>query len=146
LRRRPVYRLSKMTVSLENVGAITLFVDDPQRSKAFYRDVFEVPVVYEDEASAAFKFENLIVNLLAIAAAHELIGPAAVADRDVGSRFQLTIWVDDADAACEQLASRGVALLNGPLNRDWGVRTAAFADPDGHIWEIAQQLPDTDGS
>jgi catechol 2,3-dioxygenase-like lactoylglutathione lyase family enzyme len=33
-----------------------------------------------------------------------------------------------------------VELLNGPLDREWGVRTAAFADPDGHVWEIAQEL------
>jgi lactoylglutathione lyase len=135
-----------MNSSLKSVGAVTLFVEDPQRSKAFYGDVFDVPAVYEDGASAAFKFENLIVNLLAIPAAHELIAPAAVADPQAGSRFQLTVWVDDADAACAKLASRGVTLLNGPMDREWGVRTAAFADPDGHIWEIAQQLPQPDGS
>ena len=28
----------------------------------------------------------------------------------------------------------------GPIDRPWGVRTAAFADPDGYLWEIAQQL------
>jgi lactoylglutathione lyase len=30
--------------------------------------------------------------------------------------------------------------LNGPVDRDWGMRTASFTDPDGHIWEIAQEL------
>ena len=35
--------------------------------------------------------------------------------------------------------SRGVELLNGPMDRPWGIRTAAFADPAGHIWEIAQE-------
>ena len=131
-----------MNASLTSVGAITLFVDDPKRSKAFYERVFDVPVVFEDAESAAFKFDNLIVNLLAAGAAHELIEPAAVADRDAGSRFELTIGVDDTDAAVAQLASRGVTLLNGPIDREWGVRTAAFADPDGHVWEIAQQLPE----
>jgi len=130
-----------MNASLTSVGAITLFVDDPKRSKAFYERVFDVPVVFEDAESAAFKFDNLIVNLLAAGAAPELIEPAAVAGRDVGSRFELTIGVDDADAAVAQLASRGVTLLNGPIDREWGVRTAAFSDPDGHVWEIAQQLP-----
>ncbi len=37
-------------------------------------------------------------------------------------------------------------LLNGPIDREWGVRTASFTDPDGHIWEIAEQLPDAEGS
>jgi len=129
-----------MTASLKSVGAITLFVEDPRRSKSFYEDVFDVPAIYEDEDAAAFKFENTIVNLLRTPAARDLIDPGAVASRDAGSRFQLTIWVDDADGACAELASRGVELLNGPMNRDWGMRTASFTDPDGHIWEIAQEL------
>ena len=106
----------------------------------FYEQVFEVPVIYEDESSAAFQFENTIVNLLKLPAARELIEPGAVADREAGSRFQLTIWVDDADAVSAELATHGVELLNGPMNREWGVRTASFTDPDGHIWEIAQKL------
>jgi catechol 2,3-dioxygenase-like lactoylglutathione lyase family enzyme len=83
-----------MTASLKSVGGITLFVEDPQRSKSFYARVFDAAAVYEDE-----------------------------------------------DAVYAQLGARGVVLLNGPMDRDWGVRTAAFADPDGHVWEIAQQLP-----
>jgi lactoylglutathione lyase len=131
-----------MSESLQSVGAITLFVEDPQRSKSFYQDVFAVPLIFEDEASAAFSFENMVVNLLKIPAAHDLIEPGAVASPEAGSRFQLTIWVDDADAVCADLARRGVELLNGPVNREWGMRTASFTDPDGHIWELAQKLPE----
>jgi lactoylglutathione lyase len=69
-----------------------------------------------------------------------------VADQQAGSRFQLTIWVDDAGAACAELAQRGVQLINGPVDRGWGTRTAAFSDPDGHIWEIAQELSPAEGS
>lgn len=129
-----------MSVSLKSVGAITLFVEDPKRSKEFYERVFDVPLIYEDDASAAFRFESTIVNLLKASAAPELIAPAAVAATSSGASFQLTVWVDDADAACAELARRGVDLLNGPIDRDWGMRTAAFADPDGHVWEIAQEL------
>jgi len=31
----------------------------------------------------------------------------------------------------------GVGLLNGPVDRPWGMRTASFTDPGGHIWELA---------
>jgi lactoylglutathione lyase len=129
-----------MSRSLKSVGAITLFVADPQRSKSFYESVFGLAPAYEDEHSAAFDFDNMIVNLLALAAAHELIDPGTVADPGSGSQFQLTIWVDDTDAVCAELESRGVELLNGPIDRAWGVRTASFKDPDGHIWEVAQQV------
>ena len=135
-----------MTTSLKSVGAITLFVEDPQRSKSFYQGVFDVSAIYEDEDAAAFKFENMIVNLLKAPAARDLIDPGAVASQDAGSRFQLTVWVDDADAVCEDLATRGVQLLNGPIDRDWGMRTASFTDPDGHIWEIAQELSEAQAS
>jgi lactoylglutathione lyase len=135
-----------VSASLKSVGAITLFVENPRRSQAFYERVFDLPVIWEDEDSAVFRFENTIVNLLRVPAARDLIDPGVVASREAGSRFQLTIWVDDADAVCAELATRGVELLNGPMNREWGMRTASFTDPDGHIWEIAQKLPDADGS
>lgn len=129
-----------MSESLKSVGAITMFVDDPKRSKEFYERVFEVSPVFEDENSVTFEFEKLIVNLLAERAAPELIEPTPVAGRETGERFQLTIWVEDADAVVEQLRSAGVELLNGPIDRPWGLRTAAFADPDGHVWEVAAKI------
>jgi catechol 2,3-dioxygenase-like lactoylglutathione lyase family enzyme len=129
-----------MTALPASVGAITLFVEDPQRSKSFYEKVFGLSPIFEDEDAAAFKFENTIVNLLKVTAALELIEPATVGGREAGSRIQLTVWVDDADAVCQELATRGVELLNGPIDRAWGMRTATFTDPDGHVWEIAQQL------
>jgi len=130
-----------MSAPLQSIDAITLFVEDPKRSKRFYEEVFGLPVIYEDDNSAVFRFENTVVNLLAVSEAPGLIDPGAVAGPEAGSRFVLSIWVDDTDAVCEQLAARSVALLNGPMNRDWGKRTASFADPDGHIWEVAQDIP-----
>lgn len=134
-----------MSTSLQSVGAITLFIQDPRRSKEFYERVFDVHAIYEDDDAVAFKFENTIVNLLTTPAARSLIEPAVVATPGAGASFQLTIWVEDADSACAALALRRVELLNGPIDREWGMRTAAFADPDGHVWEIAQELPKGEG-
>ncbi len=119
------------------IGAITLFVEDLDAAKRFYGEVFGLPIAFEDDASAVFDFGNTIINLLETASARELIEPAAVADRGAGARLQLTIAVDDVDAMCAELARRGVELLNGPTDRPWGIRTASFRDPGGHIWEIA---------
>ena len=49
--------------------------------------------------------------------------------------------MDDIDTVCAALEERGVKLLNGPMDRPWGIRTASFTDPDGHIWEVAHRLP-----
>ena len=121
-----------------SISAITLFVDELDVCKQFYQEVFGLPVMFEDDDSAVFNFGNTLINLLKTSAAGELIQPAAVADRDTGSRLQLTIQVVDVDAVCRELATRGVELLNGPMDRPWGVRTASFTDPGGHIWEIAK--------
>ena len=129
-----------MSASMKRVGAITMFVEDPKRSKEFYHSVFNVAAIYEDDTWLAFGFENMIVNLITMPSAHELIDPGVVAGKDAGSRFQLTVDVDDVDGVCGQLAALGVVLLNGPMNRPWGIRTASFADPDGHIWEVAQEI------
>jgi catechol 2,3-dioxygenase-like lactoylglutathione lyase family enzyme len=119
------------------IAAITLFVEDLDASRGFYAEVFSLPVVYEDESSAVFKFGDTLVNLLNVSQAPELVDPAPVAGPAAGVRFQLTVSVEDVDAVCAELGKRGVELLNGPIDRPWGIRTASFRDPAGHIWEIA---------
>ena len=126
--------------SLKKVRAISLFVEDLSAAKSFYEDIFGVDVVFEDESSVCVKFDHVFVNLLLVTAAREQVEPGVVADRGSGSRFQLSVWVDDVDAACALLKERGVNLLTGPTDREWGMRTATFTDPAGHSWEIAQQL------
>jgi catechol 2,3-dioxygenase-like lactoylglutathione lyase family enzyme len=122
----------------KGIFAITLFTEDLEQSKEFYQNAFGLSMDYEDSNSAVFKFGDTLVNLLRITEARELIEPAKVADRESGARFVFTISVDDVDAMCAELASRGVKLLNGPMDRPWGIRTASFMDPAGYIWEIAK--------
>ena len=119
------------------IFAITLFVEDLGAARDFYQKVFGLPVVFEDGNSAVYKIGDTLINLLKISEAQELVEPAKVAGRDAGSRMLFTIHVDDVDAMCADLAARGMELLNGPMDRPWGVRTASFMDPGGHIWEIA---------
>lgn len=119
------------------ITAVTLFVDDLAEARRFYGAVFGLPVVFEDENSAVFRFGETLVNLLKETEAPGLVGPATVASSAGGVRFQFTLGVQDVDATCEELKRRGVELLNGPIDRPWGIRTASFRDPGGHVWEIA---------
>ena len=119
------------------IGAITLFVEDLEAARGFYAEAFQLPVVYEDDNSTVFKFGDTLVNLLRASEASGLVAPATVAPPEAGVRFQFTLGVDDVDRMSDELRSRGVELLNGPMDRPWGVRTASFRDPGGHIWEIS---------
>ena len=94
------------------VGALTLFVADKDRAQEFYTRAFALEPVFEDETSAAFRFENTFVNV--VSNPSELIEPAPVG---TGATAMWTIFVDDCDATVELLRSRGVDLLNGPLDR-----------------------------
>lgn len=120
------------------ISALTLFVEDLPATRQFYLDVFHLPVHFEDPESVVFRLGDTLLNLLSTSAAAELVEPEVVARRNAGVRFQLTLEVDDVDAMCAELRTRGVELLNGPIDRPWGVRTATFRDPAGHVWEIAQ--------
>jgi catechol 2,3-dioxygenase-like lactoylglutathione lyase family enzyme len=123
-----------------SIEVITLFVDDIDAAKSFYEKVFASEVVYQDTVSAVLKFSGAMINLLETTRAPQLVEPSAVASPGSGSRVLFTIRVDDVDAVCAELGKAGVSLLNGPTDRPWGRRTAAFADPSGHVWEVAQEL------
>jgi len=129
-----------MSVVPASVSTITLFVTDIGRSRAFYARLLEREPVQADEVAATFRLEHLLLNLLAVSDAPELVQPAEVAASGP-ARALLTITVDDCDAASASVQAKGIDLLNGPVDRPWGVRTASFLDPDGHAWELAQAIP-----
>jgi catechol 2,3-dioxygenase-like lactoylglutathione lyase family enzyme len=121
------------------IGAMTLFVPDLDRARQFYQDVFGLQAQGGDEETAIFRFKNVFVFLHRAATAQELV-PEVLQEAHKGAG-QFAIIVDDADAVCSELTAHGAEFLSGPADRPWGMRTATFADPGGHIWEIAQELP-----
>jgi catechol 2,3-dioxygenase-like lactoylglutathione lyase family enzyme len=129
----------------KKIGAITLFVEDPERSRDFYREVFELEPMMEDETGAGFRLEDTFLFLTKSSEAPALIAPAVAGRPGNGPRHVFAIIVDDVDAVCAELTGKGVALLNGPEDRPWGMRTANFTDPDGYVWEIATEMAKAPG-
>jgi lactoylglutathione lyase len=129
----------------KQIGAINLIVGDLERAKAFYREVFGLPLQHEDEDTAMFRFADTYV-FLQRGAVHQ-DGPSSdvlsLAQKGVG---QFVIFVNDVDAVRAELDQAKVATISGPADRDWGMRTLTFADPGGYTWEITQELPSAPGS
>jgi catechol 2,3-dioxygenase-like lactoylglutathione lyase family enzyme len=121
------------------IGAMTLLVADLSSSKQFYQDAFGLTAQHEDAVSVMFRFKNMYVFLRK---APVTDGPPADAVLELAKSGagQFAIIVDDVDAVSAELAERGVPLISGPSDRDWGMRTITFADPSGHAWEIAQPV------
>ncbi len=121
----------------KQVFAVTLFVDDLAATERFYHDVFGMPLVDKQRDAVAYRFSNLVVNLLLASSAPELVAPAPVGGPGTEARALLTLEVDDVDAFATHLRALGVRILNGPVDRPWGSRTMTFADPSGHCWELS---------
>lgn len=128
-----------MIPQLNALEVITLLVGDLAASRTFYTQVFGWSVVYEDDVSVVMKLQNVMINLLKRSEAQELVTPLEL-PKSAGATMLLTIRVDNVDEVCAQLLDHRVSLLNGPSDRSWGRRTAAFSDPDGNVWEVAQVL------
>jgi catechol 2,3-dioxygenase-like lactoylglutathione lyase family enzyme len=119
------------------LSAVTLVVEDLAASKSFYLRAFAAPIVFENDDSVVFGFGATVINLLLRSSADELLDPSPIGSRDDAPRIVFTVDVPDTDAYCDRLRQAGISLLNGPVTRPWGPRTASFRDPDGHVWEIA---------
>jgi catechol 2,3-dioxygenase-like lactoylglutathione lyase family enzyme len=128
----------------KQIMAINLIVGDLDRSTAFYTEVFAMPPRHKDEDTAMFRFKDTYV-FLQRGQAHEDAPTGEVlglAERGVG---QFAIIVENIDAVRAELEEHGVTIISGPDDRDWGMRTLTFADPGGHTWEIAEELPSSPG-
>jgi catechol 2,3-dioxygenase-like lactoylglutathione lyase family enzyme len=129
-----------MTSTRANLSAVTLLIQDIERSRTFYSDGFGWDVIWQDDVSIGFNTGNCIINLLLESQGTDLIAPAAVGTAQDGQRVMFSIFVENTVAELERLASRGIQPINGPIDRPWGMRTACVVDPDGYVWELAQNI------
>jgi predicted enzyme related to lactoylglutathione lyase len=130
-----------MTTWDMRIDAIDLYAADPEATAGFYERVFGLSAERKPDG-LSFTFADKIVQVRAAASAAGFIAPAIVAAPGAGATGAFTMFTDDVDAACTEITSRGVTLINGPADRWWGIRNACFADPDGVIWELAGGIPE----
>ena len=133
-----------MDAAIKDVGAIILFVEDVQRSKVFYHEVLGLDVEFEDDESVGFKIEGLAFIVLQVDRARVQLQGERTATPSAGATAFLTTFTDDVDTLHANLVERGIPFFQRPADQPWGMRTAYFKDPDGHVWEIAQPIEQSD--
>jgi catechol 2,3-dioxygenase-like lactoylglutathione lyase family enzyme len=133
------------------VSFITLAVDDLERSVAFYRDGLGWPTdgivgqEFHDEVTGAdgtiafFKLDDgLLLGLYERANlakdASLPPGPASSTEFSLGIPAASAAEVDDL---LRQVEAAGGTLTAPAHLRPFGVYSGYFADPDGHLFEIA---------
>lgn len=127
---------------IRKVNAVVLFVEDLERSMAFYRDTVGIDVVFSDDVSFAFSLEGQDFAIVKVSEGVNMLNEAVLGvERGVGRRVMLCADVEDVDAVYQALTAKGVAFIKPPVDQHWGWRTAYFADPEGNIWELRQSIP-----
>lgn len=51
------------------------------------------------------------------------------------------IYVDDPDALAAAMREAGHGTVDGPADRDWGLREGIYTDPDDNIMRFGRRLP-----
>lgn len=122
------------------ISMITLGVRDLTRAITFYESALGLPRrPMPDDAPVAF-FE-LNGSWLGLFGRQDLAADAGVADTGEGfAGIALAHNVDSpaqVDTLLTHACEHGASLVKPGQPTDWGGYSGYFADPDGHLWEIA---------
>ena len=109
---------------------IAVPVSDPDRAKAFYVDQAGFNADHDHTVSEDIRF----VQLTPPGSACSIAIGKGTTDAAPGSVQGLQLVVDDADAARDDLASRGVEVSD-VQDFPWG-HFVFFSDPDGNGWAV----------
>src|SRR5579862_2883867 len=119
-------------MALKSINVAVLFVSDLGRSKTFYRDVLGMPVKFDGDDSVVFDFDTFMLILGDRESAKDLLTEDVVGNMRGGTApCQLVSFVEDVDVEYARLKAQGVEFIREPVDREWGLRTAHFRDPDG---------------
>lgn len=121
----------------QRVTLITLGVADLALSRAFYEALGWVPA----EAQEGIVFYQMHGAVLGLFPLKELAKDQNRPDAKLGTGA-MTLAQNfpseaEVDAAWETALSAGAEPLKKPEKVFWGGYSGYYADPDGHVWEVA---------
>ena len=121
----------------QRVTLITLGVNDLERSRAFYGALGWQPAEELPEVS----FYRLKGFLLGLYGTDALARDQGRPDATLGTGA-MTLAInysseEEVDTAFATAISAGATTLKEPEKVFWGGYSGYYADPDGHVWEIA---------
>ncbi len=118
---------------LESLSLINLFVRDVPRSRRFYQELLDVPILAADDQYTLLDIDGPQIYL------HWTPPDTEVAYRQRG--VELFFRVHDVDQLAERLRAKGVTIREGPYDvglRPW--RCIQIEDPDGYVLFLASRV------
>ena len=122
----------------QRVSLITLAVADPERAAAFYEALGWRRVPASDGVVAF----DLIGQTLGLYSRAELAAELGIEESEIGGFSGVTLAhnvreKDEVGPLLQAAASAGGTVLVPAQDVFWGGHHGYFADPDGHVWEVA---------
>ncbi len=127
-----------MSAVPQRLSLVTLGVADVARSRAFYESLGWRAADFDSAEVAFFDMNGVVLGLFGRGPLAEDAGVP-----EAGSGFRaVSVAINLAseaavDAALAEVASKGGRIVQPPRRVFWGGYSGYFADPDGHLWEVA---------
>ena len=122
----------------QRVTLITLGVQDLARARAFYRDWGWSEHPASQPGLALYQMNGAALSLFDLAAlAKDQNRPEAELGRGAITLAQNCADDAETDAVFAAALAAGARAIKPPEKVFWGGYSGYFADPDGHVWEIA---------
>jgi len=112
------------------IVGITIWTDNLERLKAFYKDVLKLPLHSDHGDSVAFRWGEMRLNL-------GLHSNVKGSSKDP-YRTMVHFGVNDIQSEYQRLKAAGVDFIRPPEREDWGGWVATFKDPDGNVLQMLE--------
>lgn len=121
----------------QRISLITLGIRDMDRAVTFYEDMGWIQA---DTPDGMVVFD-LLGQSLGLYDAEQLARDMGVDPDSLGTGLATyalnTRFKEEVTEIIEAARAAGASILKEPHDAFWGGHIAYFADPDGHVWEIA---------
>ena len=121
------------------LNVVTFGVHDLPAVRSFY-EALGWESRSADDRFTRFEIGGAVLALYSLDALAEEANmpPPAGTERFAGFTCAIVVQSEEmVDAAIEEVREAGGRILAEPVAREWGGRSAYFADPEGNTWEVA---------
>jgi len=124
--------------AIQAIDYTVILARDWAAMRGFYEEVLGFPLLRE--LGAAWVEYQIGPNTLALAQPKRLASDLRTPPGSASLQLAFKVSRDDVDRCAEELARKGVALVEPPTDQPFGHRTLFFRDPDGNLLEIFAEI------
>ena len=123
--------------ALRNLTDIALFVANLERAIDFYGETLGFELKRHDIGFAEFQTSGVGLALWEVSDVTTALELPETPRQGLSAMVAVRVETPESvDALHDELAARGVTVVQAPTTHAWNARTTYFSDPDGNLWEV----------